>query len=110
MYQPSSAQEVVGLSFVRLGIVLLLSGLGYFVFAKRVFEATTRVKVEKDSLAVHSLGDGFDPYWIQSEFEAVQSKVVLFAVITNLNLMERWAARAGRTSDLRINEAYPMLR
>src|ERR1043166_1760593 len=62
------------------------------------FASTVRMKVEKDAPDVGNLsGDrlplGFDPYWVQDQFETIQSKVVLYTVITNLNLNKRWAEK-----------------
>jgi hypothetical protein len=33
----------------------------------------------------------YDPYWIQNEIEKIQSKWVLFQVISNLNERQTWA-------------------
>jgi len=54
------------------------------------------MKVEKDSGDVRGLDDryapgGFDPYWVQTEFETIQSKSILNQVITNMN-----CTRSGR--------------
>src|SRR5438477_9661839 len=55
------------------------------------FASTVRMKVEKDTPDVGTLSSdplplGFDPYWVQDQFETIQSKVILYQVITNLNL------------------------
>src|SRR5512136_313204 len=53
--------------------------------------STVRIQVEKDSPDVTALQDrspyvpSFDPYWMQTEYEKIQSKAVLYGVITNLN-------------------------
>lgn len=49
-----------------------------------------------------------DPYWVQTEFEKIQSKLILYPVITNLNLQVTWAEK-GKTK-LRLDEAYIRLR
>src|SRR5436305_5242958 len=55
------------------------------------FSSTVRIKVEKDMGDVGGFEGkfaqaGFDPYWVQTEFEKIQSKMILNQVITNLNL------------------------
>src|SRR3954454_20975525 len=51
------------------------------------FASTVRIKVEKDGTDVTGLGQesygggGFDPYWIQDQFETIQSKMILYQVI-----------------------------
>src|SRR4026209_1725247 len=59
------------------------------------FESVVRIRVEKDAPDVSGLtysqaSTGFDPYWIQTEFEVLKSKSILFPVITNRNLSKRW--------------------
>jgi uncharacterized protein involved in exopolysaccharide biosynthesis len=38
-------------------------------------------------------GVAFDPYWLQTQFEVLQSKAILYRVITNLNLNKKWEKR-----------------
>src|SRR2546421_10885693 len=47
------------------------------------FASTVRMKVEKDTPDVGTLSSdplplGFDPYWVQDQFETIQSKVILY--------------------------------
>src|SRR5205085_9713094 len=70
------------------------------------FASTVRMKVEKDAPDVGSLsGDrlpmGFDPYWIQDQFEIIQSQVILNRVVTNLNLNKVWSQKFKEENDLR---------
>src|SRR5947209_14989879 len=51
------------------------------------FASMVRMKVEKDTLDVSGLGGeraytGFDPYCVQDQFETIQSKAILYQVIT----------------------------
>ena len=63
------------------------------------FSSMVRIRVEKDSLDVGGIGEanrgaqGFDPFWVQDQFETIQSKVVLYNVISNLNLTKKWAPK-----------------
>src|SRR6266403_4871388 len=46
------------------------------------YSSTVRMKVEKDNGDVANFGGqsslgGFDPYWVQTEFETIQSKSIL---------------------------------
>jgi uncharacterized protein involved in exopolysaccharide biosynthesis len=86
-----------------LGALMLMGGI-YLLCKTPVYEAVTRVKAEKDPVIEPFPGayQGFDPFWVQTEFEAIQSKVVLFPVITNLNLTARWSVT--------VPEVYPILR
>ncbi|MDB6035107.1 MAG: Autotransporter-associated beta strand repeat protein, partial [Verrucomicrobiales bacterium] len=70
--------------------------------------STVRIKVEKYGSDVAGLGaegfgdGGFDPYWIQDQFETIQSKSVLYKVIEKLKLDSAW----GLTTE----QAYKSLR
>ena len=67
------------------------------------FSSMVRIRVEKDSLDVGGLVDnnrgamGFDPFWVQDQFETIQSKVILYNVISNLNLTKKWAPKFKET-------------
>lgn len=79
------------------------------------FSSTVRIKVEKDATDVSSLFERqtatpYDPYFMQTEFEVIQSKHVLYSVITNLNLNERWAKERQIEGKLQTPETYLLLR
>jgi succinoglycan biosynthesis transport protein ExoP len=78
------------------------------------FSSTVRIKVEKDVGDVGGLEGryaqgGFDPYWVQTEFETIQSKLILNQVITNLTLHKKWAEKL-KTDELPIDLTYGMLK
>jgi Mg-chelatase subunit ChlD len=63
-------------------------------------ERNVRVRVEKDAPDVQGLGlernpKGFDPYWVQTEMERIQSRSVLSNVAQKLNLNEAWGEKRG---------------
>ena len=79
------------------------------------YASTVRMKVEKDSGDVAGLnGDrlssGFDPYWMQDQFETIQSKSILYPVITNLNLNKIWAQKFKEEGELRTEVSYAILK
>ena len=64
------------------------------------FASTARIKVERDATDIEGMaGDrkhiGYDPYFIQTEVEALQSDAVLGKVVDALKLDEAWAANRG---------------
>jgi len=80
------------------------------------FASTVRMKVEKDIGDVAGLGadryaGGFDPYWLQTEFETIQSKSILNQVITNANMMlhKKWAEKL-HVDELPLDLTYSMLK
>lgn len=62
------------------------------------FGATARITVEQDhpdipGLEASPVGNGYDPYFLQTEFNLIQSHVVLSKVIEALNLREVWGKK-----------------
>src|SRR6186713_1411289 len=60
-------------------LVSLTATLVTFILPES-FSSTVRIKVEKDAPDVEGIslqsraGAGFDPYWVQDQFETIQSK------------------------------------
>jgi capsular exopolysaccharide synthesis family protein len=84
-------------------------------FLPKKYSSTVRMKVEKDSTDIPSLGGqatfaAFDPYWVQTEFEKIQSKLILYPVITNLNLNKKWATKFKEEGELRTDITYLILK
>src|SRR4026208_432603 len=63
------------------------------------FSSMVRIRVEKDALDVSGMSENnrgasaFDPFWVQDQFETIQPKVILYNVISNLNLTKKWAPK-----------------
>ncbi len=63
------------------------------------FSSMVRIRVEKDALDITGINEnsrgasGFDPFWVQDQFETIQSKVILYNVISNLSLTKKWAPK-----------------
>ena len=60
------------------------------------YMSLSRIAVEKDTsdiaplMGVQAAQSSFDPYFISTEFEKIQSQVVLSNVVVSLNLQEAW--------------------
>ena len=95
-------------------LVTITTTLVTFILPKS-YASTVRIAVDKNSQSVGGL-DGqkssyaFDPYWIQTEFEKIQSKTILHVVITNLSLNRRWAPRLKEEGDLKTDLTYSILK
>lgn len=79
------------------------------------YSSMVRIEVGKDNPDIAPLLFGaqnpntFDPYFIQTEFEKIKSKVVLTDVINELNLQEEWSKRYGAEGKLKTSEIYQIL-
>jgi uncharacterized protein involved in exopolysaccharide biosynthesis len=94
---------IVGLAVCGFGFLLLLKPAQY--------AATTRIKVEIEPQVSNFWSDySYDPYFIQTEFEMLQSQVVLFGVITNLNLNEVWGKKYSHRETLKTTETMKIIK
>ena len=64
------------------------------------FKSIARIKVERDQSDIAGLADaqkvtGYNPYFVQTEFETIQSEAILGKVIKDLNLNEAWGKKQG---------------
>jgi capsular exopolysaccharide synthesis family protein len=102
---------------VILAVFLLvtLSTTALTFIQTKFYSSTVRMKVEKDAPDVDTLGErryggGYDPYWMQTEFETIQSKSILHQVITNLDLTKKWTGKYKQETELRMDETYGILK
>lgn len=99
---------------VFLLVVLTTTVVTFFI--KPTYASTVRIAIEKDTSDIAPLigfrpTAQYDPYWIQTQFEKIQSRSVLHPVIDDpdLNLKKLWAERYKRPS-LTTNEMYQVLK
>lgn len=106
--------RLTGGGLILLGSSLVVAGMILAVLPDS-YQATVRVRVGQDSrdLITSSPTNGpiaFDPYWLQRQFEVLQSKPILYRVITNLNLTRRRAEAFPAKAGLRLDVAYTRLK
>ena len=94
--------------------LVLITTAGVTYLLPKYYQGTTRIRVEKDSSDVDELmGRGnlqtFDPYWLQTEFEVIQSELILNQVIAELDLSNKWAERYGMDEALKPEETKALL-
>jgi capsular exopolysaccharide synthesis family protein len=78
------------------------------------YASTARIKVEPD---VNDIGSGiaptisgYDPYFIQTTFEIMQSQIVLSNVIARLNLNAEWGRKYFNGAPLKTSETMEILK
>src|SRR5512133_3451739 len=79
------------------------------------FVSTARIKVERDQSDIAGLGGQqymgtYDPYFIQTEFEVIQSEMILGKVIDDLKLNEKWGTKYGGGERLPTTETMQLLK
>jgi uncharacterized protein involved in exopolysaccharide biosynthesis/Mg-chelatase subunit ChlD/anti-sigma factor RsiW len=81
-------------------------------------ERSARIKVERDQSDIAGVAGvsekqttaGYDPYFVKTEAEVIQSDAVLGAVVDKLKLDEAWAKKRGTSTPLPKSEAVKMLK
>ncbi len=83
-------------------------------FMPETYSSTARIEVEKDipdvdTFQMRQYVQPYDPFFITTQFEIIQSKTILYKVIEKLDLNNRWARRLGLDS-LRTDETFLLLK
>src|SRR5580765_7857720 len=78
-------------------LVVITATLVTFILPES-FASTARIKIEHDQSDISGINDrgiggGYDPYFIQTEFELIQSEVILGEVIKELDLNNEWGKK-----------------
>ncbi len=82
------------------------------------FSSTAKISIEQDMPDVDSSGGGIairptpDPFFLQTEFERIQSKKVLYKVIEELGLQRQWGVKYKKQPGATISreQAYSILK
>ncbi len=86
---------------IVLAVILLVvvTGVSYTMTLPRIFMANARILVREDAMDVdvfeRQFVAGYNPFFLKTQYEIIQSRPILHAVIENLNLQQLWGAKAG---------------
>ncbi|MFO1475042.1 MAG: polysaccharide biosynthesis tyrosine autokinase [Verrucomicrobiota bacterium] len=96
-------------------LVVITATLVTFILPES-YSGTARIRVERDAADIPAMtdrammpGSAYDPYFIQTEFEVLQSEVILGPVIDQLKLNEKWASKFGSGEKLKTSETMEIL-
>ncbi|MBE0540810.1 MAG: polysaccharide biosynthesis tyrosine autokinase [Verrucomicrobia bacterium] len=95
-------------------LVVITATLVTFVLPES-YSSMARIKVERDGSDISGLTEMrslnvFDPYFIQTEFEVIQSEVVLGKVVESLDLNKVWGQKYGGGTQLKTTETITLLK
>lgn len=95
-------------------LVVITATLVTFILPES-FSSTARIKIERDQtdiagLTGPQLGMNYDPYFIQTEFELIQSEVILGKVIDDLGLEREWGIKYNGGTPLKRQETMARLK
>jgi capsular exopolysaccharide synthesis family protein len=95
-------------------LVVITATLVTFILPES-FASTTRIRVDRDVTDIRGFVDpmansGYDPYFIQTEFEVMQSELILSNVVQSLNLQVEWGKKYQGGERLKTQEAMGILK
>jgi polysaccharide biosynthesis transport protein len=95
-------------------LVVITATLVTFILPES-FSSTTRIKIERDQSDVTGFAEragmsGYDPYFIQTEFELIQSEAILGKVVENLDLNNAWGKKYAGGVRLTTTETISILK
>jgi capsular exopolysaccharide synthesis family protein len=95
-------------------LVVITATLVTFILPES-FSSSARIKIERDQSDIAGLqdrpgGSPYDPYFIQTEFEVIQSELILGRVIDELGLNKVWGAKYAGGEPLKTQETITILK
>src|SRR5436190_15168431 len=96
-------------------LVVITATLVTFILPES-YSSTARIKVERDQSDIAELQQGrsgmgmYDPYFIQTEFEVIQSELILSKVIEEMDLNKEWGKKYAGGEKLKTSEAIQLLK
>lgn len=101
---------------IILAVVLLvvLTGIFYTLTMPKIYMANARISVREDALDIpvfeRQYMTSFNPFFLKTQYEIIQSRPILYQVIQNLDLQRKWAEKYGAEGGmLRREDAYTIL-
>jgi polysaccharide biosynthesis transport protein len=95
-------------------LVVITATLVTFILPES-FSSIARISIERDNTDIEGVTGsraalGYDPYYIQTQFEIIQSEVVLGKVIEALDLNTKWGKKYYNGEKLKTTDAIGMLK
>src|SRR5205823_11334773 len=95
-------------------LVVITATLVTFILPES-FSSVARIKIERNGSDIPEVGGriqagGYDPYFIQTEFEVIQSEIILGKVIEQLNLNKEWGKKYAGGDTLKTTETISILK
>lgn len=92
--------------------LVVITGTAYTLQLPKIYASTARIEVNTDKVDLDPWnpaagGRAYDPFFLRTQFEIIQSKPILYEVVNRLNLQEVWGRQGESISR---ENAYRMLR
>jgi len=96
-------------------LVVITATLVTFILPEQ-FASTASMKIERDKADIEDISgssrlfNAYDPYFIQTEFETIQSETILTNVVERLDLNTEWGKKYYDGQRLKTSESVALLR
>jgi polysaccharide biosynthesis transport protein len=96
-------------------LLVMITTTAITLLMSKTYSSFARISVDKDKSDVEGLGmeravAGYDPFFLQTEFEKITSQVVLDEVISMLDLQAKWSKRYADGESLPITKVRQYLK
>ena len=95
--------------FVAVFLLVVVTSVVITFILPEAYASTARIKVEQDTAATPSVTAGYNPYFLQTTFEIIESQVVLDPVIEKLKLNEKWGKKYNNGVVLKTADTLQLL-
>ena len=95
-------------------ILVVMTSVAATLLMKKIYASTVRIQVDKDKTDIKGIGDtalggGYDPFFLQTQFEIITSQSILDQVIDDLHLEETWQKEFGGSQTLTKDQVRKIL-
>ena len=95
-------------------ILVVMTSVAATLLMKKIYASTVRIQVDKDKTDIKGIGDtalggGYDPFFLQTQFEIITSQSILDQVIDDLHLEEIWQKEFGGSQTLTKDQVRKIL-
>lgn len=94
-------------------LLVVVTGVSYTMTLPKIFMANARISVREDALDAQVFDreyvSPYNPFFLKTQYEIIQSRPILYKVLDNLNLQQVWSEKNGEGGAIRREDAFLML-
>lgn len=100
---------------IILAVVLLvtITGVFYTLALPKIYRADALIEVHEDTMDLapfdREIVSSYNPFFLRTQFKKIQSKPVLYAVVKELELQQKWGEKQGKGQAFTLEDAAALL-
>ena len=100
---------------LAVALLVIITGTAYTFTLPKIYMSNARIEIRQDALDIdvfeRELTPGYNPFFLHTQYEIIQSKPILYQVIENLKLREVWGVEYREdNAPLSKTDAYRILK